>query len=108
MNNLCKKIGMQKTNYANSHGLVNCENKSCAYDLGILCEYAMSNEKFRQIVSTRTYSSTIKFQSPESPTILTNRKSIKNIKSLSKEKNCDDDEIEEGEDIDLNLNEEEI
>lgn len=37
MNKLSSKIGMQKTNYANSHGLMNCDNKSCAYDLCILC-----------------------------------------------------------------------
>ena len=47
MNNLAKKIGLFKTNYANSHGLVNADNRSCAYDLAILCEHAMSNPKFR-------------------------------------------------------------
>jgi O6-methylguanine-DNA--protein-cysteine methyltransferase len=28
---------MEKTKYANSHGLSNVENRSCAFDLGILC-----------------------------------------------------------------------
>lgn len=38
---------MHKTTYANSHGLCNIENKSCAFDLAILCEHAMENPKFR-------------------------------------------------------------
>ena len=37
MNIVAKKIGLHKTNYANSHGLVNPDNRSCAYDLAILC-----------------------------------------------------------------------
>jgi D-alanyl-D-alanine carboxypeptidase len=38
---------MEKTHYANSHGLMNIDNKSCAFDLALLCEYAMRKEKFR-------------------------------------------------------------
>ena len=37
MNKKARILGMLKTNYANSHGLVNFVNKSCAYDLAILC-----------------------------------------------------------------------
>ncbi len=37
MNNKVKILGLQKTTYANSHGLVNSLNKSCAYDLAVLC-----------------------------------------------------------------------
>ena len=37
MNNKAKFLGLQKTTYANSHGLVNSANKSCAYDLAVLC-----------------------------------------------------------------------
>lgn len=47
MNNKAQQLNMSKTKYANSHGLVNPENKSCAYDLAILCEHAMSITKFR-------------------------------------------------------------
>lgn len=46
MNKKAKELKMNKTNYANSHGLANINNKSCALDLAILCEYAMKNEKF--------------------------------------------------------------
>ena len=61
MNNFAKKLGLPKTNYANSHGLVNPENRSCAYDLAILCEYAMMNQKFRNIVGCRQYQTEIKY-----------------------------------------------
>ena len=37
MNNKAKKLGLQKTTYANSHGLANSSNKSCTFDLAILC-----------------------------------------------------------------------
>lgn len=47
MNNKAKELGMIKTNYANSHGLVNPENRSCAFDLALLCEHVMQNIKFK-------------------------------------------------------------
>ncbi len=43
MNATAKKLGMVKTTYANSHGLMNPENRSCAYDIAVLCEHAMNN-----------------------------------------------------------------
>ncbi len=43
MNKKARALGMTKTTYANSHGLSNNLNKSCAFDLCILCEYAMLN-----------------------------------------------------------------
>ena len=47
MNNKAAELGMEKTHYANSHGLMNVDNKSCAFDLALLCEHAMKHEKFR-------------------------------------------------------------
>jgi D-alanyl-D-alanine carboxypeptidase len=43
MNAKAKELGMNKTNYANSHGLMNTSNKSSAYDIALLCDYAMRN-----------------------------------------------------------------
>jgi len=51
---------MTKTNYANSHGLINCNNKSSAYDVALLSEYALKNDMFRKIVSTRHFQCMIK------------------------------------------------
>lgn len=47
MNCKAKELKMQKTTYANSHGLMNPNNRSCAYDVALLCEYAMKNAEFR-------------------------------------------------------------
>lgn len=60
MNVKAKQLKMLKTNYANSHGLVNFNNKSSAYDIAILSEYALKNETFRKIVSTRSYEGMIR------------------------------------------------
>ena len=46
---------MTKTNYANSHGLINSMNKSCAHDIAMLSIYAMENQEFRKIVGTKKY-----------------------------------------------------
>jgi D-alanyl-D-alanine carboxypeptidase (penicillin-binding protein 5/6) len=60
MNKKALELGMEKTHYANSHGLMNADNKSCAFDLALLCEYAMRHETFREVVKTRVYECTIK------------------------------------------------
>lgn len=60
MNRVSKKIEMKNSNFANTHGLSNPENYSCAEDLGKLCTYAMRNKKFRAIVSTQYYETAFK------------------------------------------------
>ena len=42
-----REMKLVKTNYANSHGLVNSLNRSCAYDIAYLSHQAMENAKFR-------------------------------------------------------------
>ena len=71
MNKTSKRLGMGKTNYANSHGLVNPDNRSCAYDIAVLCEHAMSNPKFREIVGCRVYKTVITYR-PNKQNINTN------------------------------------
>lgn len=66
MNDKARLLGMSKTRYANSHGLANPNNRSTAYDIALLSHYAMQNALFRDIVATRTYEATIKFQAPTS------------------------------------------
>jgi D-alanyl-D-alanine carboxypeptidase len=61
MNSKAKELKMLKTNYANSHGLMNPNNKSSAYDLALLCEYAMNNESFRAIVRCKQYKGVVRF-----------------------------------------------
>ena len=51
---------MNKTKYANSHGLSNSNNRSTAFDVALLANYAMKNALFREVVSCQFYSATIK------------------------------------------------
>lgn len=48
---------MRHTNYANPHGLADKSNHSTALEQGFLANYAMRNETFREIVSTKTFTS---------------------------------------------------
>lgn len=66
---------MDKTNYANSHGLSNFLNRSCAHDIAVLSNYCMKNEYFCQIVGTKEYKTTIKVE-----TLMTNYKKIEIFK----------------------------
>ena len=43
MNKKARELEMSKTTYANSHGLINTMNRSCAHDIAHLSQYAMKN-----------------------------------------------------------------
>lgn len=53
MNEKAEKIGLKSTSFANPHGLDNENHYSTAYDMAMLARYAMKNEKFAEIVSTK-------------------------------------------------------
>jgi len=53
MNFKAKTIGAKNTNFANPNGLPNDNHYTTALDLAYISQYAMSNELFRQVVSTR-------------------------------------------------------
>ena len=53
MNNTAKKVGAINSNFVNPHGLHNDNHYTTAYDLALISSYAMKNETFREIVSTR-------------------------------------------------------
>lgn len=58
MNQKAKEIGMEHTTFLNPHGLENKDgigNTSTAYDMALLSSYAMKNETYKQIVSTKNY-----------------------------------------------------
>ena len=56
MNNKAKEIGMKNTIFNNSHGLdEETENKSTAYDLAKLSQYAYKNPIYREISGTKKY-----------------------------------------------------
>ena len=55
MNIKARALQMTKTTYANSHGLVNTLNRSCAHDIAHLSQQAMKNPSFKKIVSSKIY-----------------------------------------------------
>ncbi len=56
MNEKAVEIGMKNTTFNNPHGLdEDGGNLSTAYDMALLTSYAMQNENYRKIVSTKKY-----------------------------------------------------
>lgn len=53
MNDLSKKIGVENTHFANTHGLDADGHYTTAYDLAVITSYALENDTFREIVSTK-------------------------------------------------------
>lgn len=60
MNARAQSLRMSKTTYANSHGLVNLLNRSCAHDVAVLSAHCMNNSYFKSIVSCTSYKNTIR------------------------------------------------
>lgn len=55
MNEKASKIGAKNTHFDNTHGLDSKTHYTTAYDLALITSYAMQNQTFRDIVSTKTY-----------------------------------------------------
>ncbi len=55
MNNLAQKIGATSTHFANPHGLDADGHYTTASDLALITFYALENETFREIVSTKNH-----------------------------------------------------
>ena len=53
MNDKAQTIDMKDSSFSNPHGLDDAEHYSTAYDMAMLTKYAMKNESFRKIVSTK-------------------------------------------------------
>jgi len=53
MNETARRLGLTNTHFTNPHGLDDEEHYTTAYDLALLTRYALENEDFRRIVSTR-------------------------------------------------------
>ena len=57
MNAKAKELGAVNTNFCNANGLFDENHYTTAYDMYLISKYAMQNETFAQIVSTKTYES---------------------------------------------------
>lgn len=68
MNEKAKQIGMTDTHFVTPSGLDDEQHYSTAYDMAVLCRYAMSNPKFAEIVSQKSI--TIQYVYPEGKTQL--------------------------------------
>ncbi len=55
MNKKAKEIGMTSTNFVTASGLDDEEHYTTAYDMALLGAYAVKNEKFREICSSKTH-----------------------------------------------------
>lgn len=55
MNEKAKELGCTGTNFSNPHGFHDDDHYTTAYDLALIAQYAMKNEKFREIVNTDIY-----------------------------------------------------
>ena len=53
MNDLAREIGVKNTHFANTHGLDADGHYTTAYDLAVITSYALKNQTFREIVSTK-------------------------------------------------------
>lgn len=54
MNKKAKDLGLVNSHFVTPHGLDNDEHYSTAYDMAILTNYALNNDKFREIVGVKT------------------------------------------------------
>lgn len=55
MNKKAYEIGMKSTNFVTASGLDDTEHYTTAYDMALLSSYAVSNDIFREICSTKSY-----------------------------------------------------
>lgn len=53
MNSTAKKIGAESSHFANTHGLDEKGHYTTAKDLALITSYALQNETFKEVVSTR-------------------------------------------------------
>ncbi len=55
MNEKAKELGMKHTHFCNTTGLHQEEHYTTAKDMAVLLDYALKNEKFREIFTSMTY-----------------------------------------------------
>lgn len=72
MNEKAKEIGCRKTQFKNPSGLPDPEHFSTAFDLALIMAYAMENEIFSEVVSTKEY----QIKNEESVTYLKNHNKL--------------------------------
>ena len=59
MNKKAEELGLKDTRFVTPHGLDKDGHYTTSYELALLADYAMQNDKFKSIVGTRSYTLTI-------------------------------------------------
>ena len=59
MNSKTSELGLTSTHFVTPHGLDNDDHYTTAYELALITNYALKNETFRNIVSTKNYNVSI-------------------------------------------------
>jgi len=55
MNETAKRAGALNSNFVNAHGLSDENHYTTAYDMAMICKYALQNETFRKVFGTYKY-----------------------------------------------------
>lgn len=74
MNEKARELGAVNTQFQNPHGLHHKDHYTTAYDLAVICRYAMQNAQFREIVGT--VRAKIPLEGQEDMRILNNKNKI--------------------------------
>lgn len=55
MNKIARKVGANNSNFTNPHGLHDDNHYTTAHDLALITAYALNNDTFKEIVSTKSH-----------------------------------------------------
>ena len=59
MNQKANELGLKNTSFVTPHGLDSDGHHTTAYELAVITDYALNNEKFAKVVNTKHYTATI-------------------------------------------------
>ena len=87
MNNKAQEIGCKNSHFVNPNGIDNPDHYTTAYDMYLIANYAMKNEKFVEIVSTYEYTLPATNKHPSNDRIMKNTNNFINPNSEYYNKN---------------------
>ena len=70
MNETAKRAGAFNSNFVNPHGLSDDNHYTTAYDMAMICRYALKNETFKKVFGTYKYIMAPTNEQPESRTFI--------------------------------------
>ena len=81
MNKKAEELGCKKTHFVNPNGIHNQNHYTTAYDMYLISNYAMKNEKFKEVVSTYEYTLSPTNKHPLKDRIMKNTNNFVNPKN---------------------------